>query len=88
MANAVSAGLRLRECGDEKQKSEIRSRRPDAPKEMRHLGDLENPMTIVVKHAHEAETIDLDKLPTEKLAQLGSILASAMSSEPEQIGNG
>jgi hypothetical protein len=55
---------------------------------MRHLGDLENPMTIVVKHAHEAETIDLDKLPTEKLAQLGSILASAMSSEPEQIGNG
>jgi hypothetical protein len=59
----------------------------DAPKEMRHLGDLESPMTVICKHANEAE-IDLKKLPTEKLTQLQSILASAMSSEPAQTGNG
>jgi hypothetical protein len=54
---------------------------------MRHLGDLVNPMTVICKHANEAE-IDLKKLSSEKLTQLQSILASAISSEPAQTGNG
>ncbi len=69
----------------------MRSRSPKSEaqclKEMRHLGDSESPMTTVVNHAYEAG-IHLEKPPTEKLVQLESILASAMSSEPAKIGNG
>jgi hypothetical protein len=43
---------------------------------MRHLGDLESPMTVICKHANEAE-IDLEKLPMEELSQLASILEHA-----------
>jgi len=60
----------------------------DAPKEMRHLGDSESPVTVICKHANEVEKIDLGKLTVEQLEQWSSLLEILTRIEPAQNGTG
>ena len=64
-ANAVSAGRRLRECEDENQKSEIRSRRPDWPQHEFHrvaVAPVVNPRLPAILINNDGQPLDLISL--------------------------